>query len=1479
MPRIRPQPWFWLCLPHSSRKPRPAQVKSTADGFNSALAQARQEAATGRSQVTTLSAELSRLKQGWTLERAKLEAELAAARGDLAAAEAELRQRQQEAQEAAAALRAEAAARQAAQASEQRALSNAAKQAEVVESLRQVQAASSAIKHQAAIVAQRSAVLRAADPASAAVSGTGGSPGAAATAAGSARAGPQSPPAFSAKTPRPKSAGGSGTSSKSPARARPATATAAAAALRPKSPGRTQLTAAAASSTAGGDDGLVDPMEAGRAAQHRTLQRALGAEKRALAEAQRIQRRAAAQAMLQESKQVEEALAAAPEHLRALGLAFRAYVVAASAGAGTLAAAVAQGLAAAAHYRVYVDPLITQPNAAEFLASLELTSAPFVGLSAAVVLFASPALLATSLHRSELEAAALRGCQLVVVAPEGATLQQMLEDSAPQASATAAGDGAAAAAAPNTGGSSSSSGALTDHALTYLKEAWAHRITVPRGGGSGSDGLVGPISEALGLTDAMLCCVPPDVLRRVAVDKALAMPDLRHLNSPKLPQLKFVFPPPPPPLPASSAAAGAAAGSRSPGDAPSPSSPGEAAPSAVSAVVLSTLAAVLSGNKTAAVLTLRSCGWQDAGRAAALALQHPCSVAIINAGTDIPVGAIVGRGGPAASELDLSKASLSPEDIAVLAQALGKASPQLVGVRLGAVSASQPAALQQLIEALKRLPQVRLLNGVDIGAALAAAASPGSGGLLDLSARPLGPVVAAVLADRLAARQPGESDSLLGRLTALNLTSCGLGAAGAQQLAAAVASSGGMPALRVACLADNGMGADGAGTLMGAVVAGGTASTLSVLDLSLNALGDAGCRALAPALRQLPGLQSLVLVGNGIGADGAKALSPSLSVCSALEDLQLASNRLSDVCVAALTKALQGLTGLRSLALQENYSIGGEGCRALCGLLSAVSSLQVLNLAKNSVGVEGARALAAGLALPTCPLLSLNLEWCKLRTEGGEQLLAALATNRSLVDLNLARNGLGDKGAKAVAVALERNAVLQSLDLRTNAIGLVGFRLINSALRERNATLRLLRMGGNELEGPGVAALEDLAVAQRRAVPRVTLNTEVANRTAAMTTTTAKAAPSAASPAPESAKTMTLPQSGRTPAGGVRSSQPRVSPAPPTSATRATAKAAAAAGMSTPVAGAAAAQRPGTARASGPQTAAGVDSASRLPLGAGDDDLYGAAPLRQSADSDSNDAIVRQLLAEAQSRGLLGQAAAAAPGSAAQYDDVAPLTLAGPAASGLPTDDDLLGSSDLQDLLSKYRSGAAGAADGATAPKVAAAAPAPRMVAAMHGPTAPPGVSDSSDLASTLARYRTAQGAAPVADDDYELLAARVAASSAATAAGAAGGSRAHQTPTAAGAPAPTLTDVDRTSVGSSGDLQSLLQRYRSGAGGPAVGGAAAAPPAAAARTGDLLGSMAAGADRTTRAAAASGGGASRPTSAASSESLDKLINRYRRMP
>ncbi|CAK0799306.1 unnamed protein product [Prorocentrum cordatum] len=157
-----------------------------------------------------------------------------------------------------------------------------------------------------------------------------------------------------------------------------------------------------------------------------------------------------------------------------------------------------------------------------------------------------------------------------------------------------------------------------------------------------------------------------------------------------------------------------------------------------------------------------------------------------------------------------------------------------------------------------------------------------------------------------------------------------------------------------------------------------------------NSIGDEGARALAGALPSLPGLQELRLGGNR-GRDPVPGSIRLRFAAIRFQELRLGNNRIGDEGARALAGALPSLPGLQELRLGGNRgrdpvpgsirlrfaairfqelwlgsnSIGDEGARALAGALPSLPSLQKLRLRGNYIGDEGARALAG--ALPSLP--------------------------------------------------------------------------------------------------------------------------------------------------------------------------------------------------------------------------------------------------------------------------------------------------------------------------------------------------------------------------------------------------------------------------------------------------------------------------------------------------------------------------------
>jgi Leucine Rich repeat len=143
--------------------------------------------------------------------------------------------------------------------------------------------------------------------------------------------------------------------------------------------------------------------------------------------------------------------------------------------------------------------------------------------------------------------------------------------------------------------------------------------------------------------------------------------------------------------------------------------------------------------------------------------------------------------------------------------------------------------------------------------------------------------------------------------------------------------------------------------------------------------------------------------------------------------------------------------GLTELDLKYSY-LGSKETEKITALLP-FTSLTFLNLAYNSIGVKGAKALATNSTLT-----KLNLWGNEIGNEGAK----ALAINSSLTMLNLGKNKIYDEGAKALAA----NSTLIFLNLCFNNIGDEGVKAFAD-----NSTLTRLNLNANSFTDEGAKKL------------------------------------------------------------------------------------------------------------------------------------------------------------------------------------------------------------------------------------------------------------------------------------------------------------------------------------------------------------------------------------------------------------------------
>ncbi|KOO32236.1 protein nlrc3 [Chrysochromulina tobinii] len=152
--------------------------------------------------------------------------------------------------------------------------------------------------------------------------------------------------------------------------------------------------------------------------------------------------------------------------------------------------------------------------------------------------------------------------------------------------------------------------------------------------------------------------------------------------------------------------------------------------------------------------------------------------------------------------------------------------------------------------------------------------------------------------------------------------------------------------VRVLDLSSNGIGAAGAEKLAGLL---SLSASLAKLDLSANKLGSSGTEALRGSLRDNGTLTALNLRDNDIDVAGATALATALRTNGALSTLWLGKNKVGDEGVIALVEALKesaskGKGKIAYLDLHKN-NITKVGIASLTTLVSESPTLAALGLA------------------------------------------------------------------------------------------------------------------------------------------------------------------------------------------------------------------------------------------------------------------------------------------------------------------------------------------------------------------------------------------------------------------------------------------------------------------------------------------------------------------------------------------------------
>jgi len=212
-------------------------------------------------------------------------------------------------------------------------------------------------------------------------------------------------------------------------------------------------------------------------------------------------------------------------------------------------------------------------------------------------------------------------------------------------------------------------------------------------------------------------------------------------------------------------------------------------------------------------------------------------------------------------------------------------------------------------------------------------------------------------------------------------------------------------------------------------------TNLRNLELAGCRLDDATVVALGQA-NALTGLTRLNLRLNILHWAGIGSLAQSLPQCTALRELELEANGNFQDIFMDIAPALAQLPALQSLHVRR-FEIGVIGCRTFLEALRGSTSLTELDMQRCGRDVRtrsGVFSIAVGLAdvLGAWPRLKkLNISMCGVQDGHLRRLVEADAFT-ALTDLNLNTNRFGDIAGVAIASALPRLTALRSLNLSGN---------------------------------------------------------------------------------------------------------------------------------------------------------------------------------------------------------------------------------------------------------------------------------------------------------------------------------------------------------------------------------------------------------------------------------------------------------------
>eukprot|EP00831_Metopus_contortus_P031985 TRINITY_DN25959_c0_g1_i1.p1 TRINITY_DN25959_c0_g1~~TRINITY_DN25959_c0_g1_i1.p1 ORF type:complete len:1431 (-),score=259.64 TRINITY_DN25959_c0_g1_i1:38-4204(-) len=170
---------------------------------------------------------------------------------------------------------------------------------------------------------------------------------------------------------------------------------------------------------------------------------------------------------------------------------------------------------------------------------------------------------------------------------------------------------------------------------------------------------------------------------------------------------------------------------------------------------------------------------------------------------------------------------------------------------------------------------------------------------------------------------------------------------------------------------------------------------------------------------------------------------------------------------------------LKSLCMPSSYLNKNDGeALGLCLKSEGhFSNLRTLDISKNALRKEGARALATVLSTEGIKLENLDISGNKIGVSGAKAFAEMLKVNKSLKVLNLFSNIIDVDGARALRDSLKVNCTLESLDVGLNRLREKGVMALAEGLYEnKNTAVKSLGLRFNFIADDGIQIFFDKEV-------------------------------------------------------------------------------------------------------------------------------------------------------------------------------------------------------------------------------------------------------------------------------------------------------------------------------------------------------------------------------------------------------------------